>query len=89
MNSPNKDALTWDTLTWQDIQAIGMALAERHPDEPILTLAPERLAQLVAALPGFAAGPSDPDDFTLSAIVTAWITVLEGDDDSSPYDYLA
>lgn len=89
MTEANKEALTWDTLTWQDIQAIGMALAESHPDEPILTLPPERLADLVADLPGFAAGATRPDDFTLSAIVTAWITVLEGDDDSSPYDYLA
>jgi len=89
MTDPNEDALTWDTLTWQDIQAIGMALAERHPDEPILTLAPERLARLVTALPGFAAGATAPDAFMLSAIVTAWIATVEGDDDASPYDYLA
>jgi FeS assembly protein IscX len=89
MTDPNEDALTWDTLTWQDIQAIGMALAERHPDAPILTLAPERLARLAADLPGFAAGARAPDTFTLSAIVTAWIAATEGDDDSSPYDILA
>ncbi len=89
MTHPHKDALTWDTLTWQDIQAIGMALAETHPDENLLTLAPERLAGLVAGLPGFAAGATAPDEFTLSAIVTAWIAAAEGDDDSSPYDHLA
>jgi hypothetical protein len=43
----------------------------------------------VAALPGFAAGVAAPDDFTLSAIVTAWIAAEEGDDDSSPYEHLA
>jgi Fe-S-cluster formation regulator IscX/YfhJ len=89
MTDPNKDALTWDTLTWQDIQAIGMALAEGHPDEPVLTLASERLARLAADLPGLPAGAPAPDGFTLSAIVTAWITALEGDDDTSPYDTLA
>jgi FeS assembly protein IscX len=88
MDDPQQDALTWDNLTWQDIQAIGMALAERHADEAILTLAPDRLARLVAELPGFAAGATAPDEFTLSAIVTAWIAAEEGDDDSSPYEYL-
>ncbi len=89
MDDPNKDALTWDTLTWQDIRAIGMALAESYPDENVLTLRPERLARLVEEQPGFAAGTADPDDFTLSAIVTAWIAAEAGDDDSSPYEYLA
>jgi FeS assembly protein IscX len=83
------DNLTWDTLTWQDIQAIGMALAERHAGENVLTLAPDRLAGLVAGLPGFAAGAGEPDDFILSAIVTAWIAAEEGEDDSSPFDPLA
>lgn len=89
MTHPHTEALTWDTLTWQDIQAVGMALAESHPDEKILTLAPERVARLVAELPGFAAGAANPDDFTLSAIVTAWIAAAEGDDDFSPFDTLA
>jgi len=89
MDDPNTDALTWETLTWQDIQAIGMALAEAHPAEKILALTPERLTRLVADLPGFAAGAADPDDFTLSAIVTAWIAAEDGDDESSPFDYLA
>jgi FeS assembly protein IscX len=89
MNDPNTDGLTWTNLTWQDIQAIGMALAERHAEANMLAMAPERLAQLVADLPGFAAGGTAPDAFTLSAIVTAWIAAAEGDDDSSPYEYLA
>jgi FeS assembly protein IscX len=89
MDDRNKDALTWNTLTWQDIQAIGMALAESHPAENVLALAPERLALLVDDLPGFEAGATVPDDFTLSAIVTAWIAAEEGDDDSSPFEYLA
>ena len=89
MNAPHIDALSWDGLTWQDIQAIGMALAERHPGENTLALAPERLVGLVVQLPGFRAEGGAPDDFTLSAIITAWISASEGDDDSSPYEYLA
>lgn len=85
MSDPNIGDLTWETLTWQDIQAIGMALAERHPDEDTLTLAPERLARLVEELPGFESVGA-PDDFLLSAITTAWINAQEGDDDSSPFE---
>ncbi len=86
MSDPNIGDLTWETLTWQDIQAIGMALAEQHPNEDTLTLAPDRLARLVEALPGFEPGDSAPDDFLLSAITTSWITAQEGDDDSSPFE---
>lgn len=89
MTHPHIDDLSWNRLSWQDIQAIGMALAERHPAENILALAPERVAALVAQLPGFQADRGKPDDFILSAIVTAWITALEGDDDSSPFEPLA
>lgn len=89
MNDPHTDDLSWDSLNWQDIQAIGMVLAERYPDENTLALAPERLAELVTELPGFRGDGGPPDDFTLSAIITAWIAAQEGDDDSSPFDYLA
>ena len=85
MSESNIGGLTWDALTWQDIQAIGMALAEQHPNEDTLTLAPDRLAKLVEGLPGFDASGA-PDDFLLSAITTAWIAEQEGDDDSSPYE---
>jgi len=88
-NDPSGDTLSWDRLTWQDIQAIGMALAERHAADNILTLPPERLVQLVEDLPGFTAGGREPDDFTLSAIVTAWIDAQEGGDDRSPFEFLA
>ena len=89
MSDRNIGSLTWETLTWQDIQAIGMALAERHPDEDTLTLAPERLTRLVEELPGFEAGEGTPDDFLLSAITTSWINVQEGDDDTSPFELQA
>ena len=89
MNHPHIDDFSWNGLTWQDIQSIGMALADRHGDENLLTLAPERLAELVAGLPGFRAEQGSPDDFTLSAIITAWIWAQEGDDDSSPFEPLA
>ena len=87
MSDPGRwDTLSWDRLTWQDIQAIGMALAERHPGENILTLPPDRLEQLVGNLPGFAPAGTAPDEFTLSAIITAWIDAEEGGDDSSPFE---
>ncbi|GEM_PF-706265 len=87
MSDPGRwDNLTWEGLTWQDIQAIGMALAERHPGENILTLPPDRLERLVAELPGFSPGQTSPDEFTLSAIITAWIDAEEGGDDSSPFE---
>ncbi len=82
-------ALTWDSLTWQDIQAIGMALAERHPDISILSLKDEDLALLAAGLPGFAADAGLPDPFMVAAIASAWIHAVEGEDDSSPYEFLA
>ena len=85
MNDPTKDAVTWNGLTWQDIQSIGMALAEGYPDEKILTLTPQRLTGLVVGLPGFVFSPTAPDDFTFSAIVTAWIAAEEGDDTPLPY----
>lgn len=89
MNDPHIDALSWDGLTWQDIQAIGMALAERYPGENTLTLAPQRLAEMMAGLPGFRVADSAPDDFTLSAVITAWIAASEGEDDASPFEHLA
>ncbi len=89
MDASTKDAHIWDTLTWQDIQAIGRSLAERYPDENLLALAPERVAGLAADLPGCAAGAEAPDDFTLSAIVTAWIAAETGEDESSPFAPLA
>jgi len=89
MNDQHFDALTWENLTWHDIQAIGIALAERHPGENLLTLPPERLVELVAGLPGFQTGATRPDDFLLSAISTAWIGAVEGEDDTSPFEHLA
>jgi hypothetical protein len=50
---------------------------------------PDRLIELVAALPGFAPAAAAPDDFIVSAIASAWIHAVEGEDDSSPYEYLA
>ncbi len=89
MNDPHIDASSWDCLSWQDIKAIGMALAEAHPDANTITLAPQRLAELVAQLPGVRPDGGPPDDFILSAIITAWIMAHEGDDMSSPYGLLA
>lgn len=89
MDVEEKDLLTWNDLTWQDIQSIGMALAERHPDLSILTLPDEKLAALVCALPGFKGEAAEAKLYQLSAIASAWIQAMEGDDDSSPYEFLA
>lgn len=80
MNHPHIEDRSWDRLSWQEIQAIGMALAERHAGEPILALAPERLTRLLAELPGLRRDPRAADDFILSAIITAWISAIEGED---------
>jgi FeS assembly protein IscX len=93
MNEPNPDhlnpaPLTWADLTWQDIHAIGMALAERHPGAPILRLPDSELARMVAALPGFSGAAESAPRHLLSAIGDAWIEAVEGEDDSSPYEFL-
>jgi len=84
-----EEPLTWINLTWQDIQAIGQALAERHSDISILRLDNAQLAPLVAALPGFSGNPEAAPDHLLSAIADAWIEAVEGEEDSSPYEFLA
>jgi len=89
MTDTHSDQLNWDNLTWHDIQAIGMALAERHPDAPLLRLPQSQLAQMVAALPGFAGSAEAAPSHLLAAIGNAWIEAVEGEDDSSPYEFLA
>jgi FeS assembly protein IscX len=66
-----------------------MALAERHPDQRLLPLSHPDLARLVCALPGFSGRAEDAPDHLLSAIVGSWIELNEGDEDSSPYEFLA
>jgi FeS assembly protein IscX len=85
----NDEPLTWTNLTWQDIQAIGQALAERHPETSVLRLSNAQLAPLVAALPGFAGRAEAAPDHVLSAVGDAWIEAIEGEEDSSPYEFLA
>lgn len=83
------EIFSWDRANWQDLQVIGQILAERHPNIRIISLGDEGLAALVAALPELAQVAGHPDRYLLAAIAGAWITALEGEDDSSPYEYLA
>lgn len=80
MNHPHIDAPSWDSLSWPEIQDIGRALAERHEGEAILALSPGRLTHLLAELPGLRLDPQAAGDFILSAIITAWIAAIEGED---------
>jgi FeS assembly protein IscX len=79
----------WDTLSWHDIQDIGAALADRFPDENLMTLKTQRVRELVSGLDGFQSNGTEPDDFLLGSIIGAWIHAEEGEDDSSPYEHLA
>jgi FeS assembly protein IscX len=76
-------------MTWNDISAIGEALAEVYPQANYLTASDEDLVRWVVSLPGFAGEATPPDPFVLSAIGAAWVAAVEGPDDSGPYDGLA
>jgi FeS assembly protein IscX len=76
-------------MTWDDVEAIGEALAEAHPRANYLMISDDELARLVVALPGFVGPATPPDPFVLSAIGAAWVGAVEGPDDSGPYDGLA
>jgi FeS assembly protein IscX len=73
-------------MNWDDYQALGRALHEAHPDINYLTLSNDELGHLVIALSGFDGPPSPPDAVALSAIRFSWIALVEGADDSGPYD---
>ncbi len=73
-------------MTWDDYQAVGLALQKDHPNVNYLAISDAELRRLVQALPDFR-GPAEPaDQGALTAIRFAWIAVAEGDDDSGPYD---
>jgi FeS assembly protein IscX len=77
------------SMTWDDVEAIGRALAEIHPRVNYLTISDQDLVRLVVGLPGFVGGATPPDPIVLSAIGSAWVGAVEGPDDSGPYDGMA
>jgi FeS assembly protein IscX len=65
------------SLTWQDVDAIAVALAAAHPGRNPLQVAPQELASLVSALPGFIDDPRASGAERLEAIQAAWYEALE------------
>ena len=62
------------TMHWLDVDRLGEALAEVHPDLDPVRVAFPRLKSLVQALPGFAEQPGHPcNERILEAIQQAWI----------------
>ncbi len=66
-----------NTLTWQDIDGIAHALAERYPEKDPLSVPAQDLRRLIAALPGFADAEERGDVTTLEAISAAWYEEYE------------
>jgi FeS assembly protein IscX len=65
------------TLTWQDVDAIAAALAATHPGRNPLRVAPQELAALVSALPGFVDDPGAASAERLEAIQASWYEALQ------------
>jgi len=62
------------TMHWLDVERLGEALVEAHPDLDPVSVAFPRLKSLVQALPGFAEQPGHPcNERILEAIQQAWI----------------
>jgi FeS assembly protein IscX len=64
-------------LTWQDVDEIAAALAERHPGRNPLQVPARELAALVAALPGFVDDPAASNAELLESIQAAWYEAFE------------
>jgi FeS assembly protein IscX len=66
------------TFHWLDVQRIGEALAEEHPDVDPMTVTFPRLRVLVTELQGFREQPGHPsNERILEAIQQAWIDERE------------
>jgi FeS assembly protein IscX len=67
-----------ETFHWLDVERLGEALADAHPEIDPLSIAFPRLKALVMALPGFAEQPGHPaNERILEAIQQAWIEERE------------
>ncbi len=59
-------------LRWSDAEEIGMALAEKHPQQNPLEVRFTDLHRYVTELPGFADDPKASNEAKLEAIQMAW-----------------
>ena len=59
-------------MDWTDVEDIGIALFEAHPDVDPLTVRFTQLRDWVLALPGFSGSPSTSNEGRLEAIQMAW-----------------
>jgi FeS assembly protein IscX len=61
------------SISWDDAEDIGIALAERHPDTDPLTVRFTDLHRWVIELPGFAGDPKSSTEGKLEKIQMAWL----------------
>jgi len=61
------------TLTWHDVQEIGIALHEKFPDTDPLSVRFTDLHRWVRELPGFSDDPNKSNEKILEAIQMAWL----------------
>ena len=59
-------------LSWQDVEDIGLELAQAHPDEDPTHVPMPELLQLVTDLDDFEDDPERVDEATLERIAAAW-----------------
>lgn len=78
-----------DSIHWNDIEEIGIRLAETHPSRDPLSVRFTELKTLVEALPGFSEEPGHPaNESILEAIQKAWYEEsqdVERDEDDKGY----
>ena len=64
-------------LTWDDIEDIGIALAEEHPDIDPLTVRFTDLLQWILDLDEFDDDPQHSSEARLEAIQMAWLEEIQ------------
>jgi FeS assembly protein IscX len=65
------------TLTWSNLEEIGLALHEKFPDINPLTVRLTDLHRWITELPGFSDDPNRSGEKILEAIQMAWIDEAE------------
>lgn len=65
-------------MKWTDADEIGIALAEKYPDDDPLTVRFTDLRDRVLALDGFADDPKRSNEPKLEAIQMAWYEEVKG-----------
>ncbi len=63
-------------MKWRDVREIAIALAERYPDVPPLTVRFTDLHRWVCELPGFDDDPDGSNEKVLEAIQMTWLDEL-------------